>query len=317
VPRTESAPSKRVFGIALTALAALLSLSVAVPQPQAKRSPRRAAVCQRFASPRGEDSNRGTRKSPFESAERLARALKPGQTGCLFSGVYRRDVHLKGAGRQGARLSLRAVPGARVTLCGFVVFVDLTNRHLGPSCVLIGFHDWQPRGVRIDHDRIHDCGHSGSHWDHGIYAARLRDARISDNYVYGSAGFGIHLYDDAQSTLVQRNVVDDSGTESGLVFGGSANVASSHNLVRQNIFSSNAKWGAKSYWEGPIGVDNVLETNCFWRNGFGAVPSKRIGFVARRNIEADPQFVAAAVGDYRLSPRSRCAKMQPRGHVGP
>jgi hypothetical protein len=239
VPPIYFSPSKLAFGIALTTLAALMSLSVALAQPQSKRPRARAALCQRFASPRGEDSNRGTKKSPFESAGRLAQALKPGETGCLFSGIYRGNVHLIAISSQGRRVTLRSAPGGRATLCGFVEFmpgasfwrlsrvnidgsctkqmtvqiladnsrldhVDVTNRHAGPSCILIGYRNWQPRSVRIDHDRVHDCGHPGSHWDHGIYAAKPRGAQITDNYVYGNAGFGIHLYDLRQRAVDPR-----------------------------------------------------------------------------------------------------------------
>jgi parallel beta-helix repeat protein len=195
---------------------------------------------------------------------------------------------------------------------------DVTNRHLGPSCVLLGYRtEGNPRDVRLHHNRIHACGHPGSHWDHGIYASSPRSARITDNYVYDNAGFGIHLYADAQSTLVERNVVVSSGTESGLVFGGAASSASSGNVVRRNIFSGNARYGASSYWAGPIGDANVLEANCFWGNDDGSFPLTRVGFSTRRNIQVNPRFVAPAAGDYRLHAGSRCGPMQPHGHIGP
>jgi Right handed beta helix region len=87
-----------------------------------------------------------------------------------------------------------------------------------------------------------------------------------------NAGFGIHLYADAQSTLVERNVVEASGNESGIVFGGSASSASSGNVVRRNIFSGNAKYGASSSRDGPIGNRNVLEANCFWETPMARSP---------------------------------------------
>jgi copper-binding protein NosD len=338
--------------IAVTTLAVLAPSSVAASKP-AGHQPRWGALCQRVASPDGSDDNPGTRALPFESASHLVQALRPGETGCLVSGRYRGDVHLIRAGRRKARITLRAAPGAKATICGFVVLLpgaaywrlahlsidgscspqntiqiyadhamldhdDVTNRHLGPSCILVGSpRDGAPTGVVLAHNRVHDCGRSGSHWDHGIYASSPRFARITDNYVYANAGFGIHLYADAQSTVVERNVVDASFSESGLVFGGAEKSASSHNLVRQNIFSGNGKYGAKSFWDGPIGVGNALVANCFWRNRYGPFPSSRVGFDPRRNIEANPRFVDAAAHDYRVAPRSRCRKMQPRGHVGP
>jgi parallel beta-helix repeat protein len=334
-------------GLALAASAAVAPLNRAVAQPLGKAS------CDRFAAPRGSDSNPGTVREPFETVERLARSLRPGETGCLGSGLYGSDLHLRQGGVQGKRLTLRPAPGAKATVCGFVVFMpgagywrltglridgscssqntiqiyadhatldhdDVTNRHLGPSCVLLGYRtEGNPRAIRIQHNRVHACGRRGSHWEHGIYASSPRSARITDNYVYDNAGFGIHLYADAQSTLVERNVVVASGTESGLVFGGAATSASSGNLVRHNIFSGNAKYGASSSWDGPIGDANVLAANCFWGNRDGPFPSTRVGFRPGRNVEANPRFIAPAAGDFRLRSGSRCSGMEPRGHVGP
>ena len=345
-------PPKLVSGIALAALTILVSLSVAVPQPQAKKPRRPVRACQRFTSPSGRDSGRGTRQSPFRTAERLVRSLRPGQVGCLEAGVYRGDVHLLGAGRKGKRLTLRAAPGANATFCGFVEFMpaasfwrltrlkvdgscspqntiqvyadyamldhdDITNRHLGPSCVLVGYRAWAPQWVRIAHDRVHDCGHVRNRWDHAIYASSPRNAQITDNYVYDNSGYGIHLYADAQATVIERNVVDASDTQSGLVFGGSGALASSGDLVRHNIFTGNAKYGVTSSWGSRIGTGNVLDSNCFWQNANGSFPLAHLGFVPLRNVEADPKFISAANGNYRVAPRSPCRGMQPRGHVGP
>ncbi len=339
--------------VALALLAAAAVLAGAAFASSGRRARIKSPPCQRFAAPHGSDSNRGTRRSPFATASRLAQALRPGQTGCLLSGRYLGDLHLRQAGARGARLTLRAAPGASATICGFTIFLpgaaywrltrlqidgscssqntiqiaadharldhdELTNRQLAQSCVIIGNPSGShPQGVLIDHDRIHDCGRRSSPFEHGVYASSSRGARISDNYVYESGGFGIHLYSDAQSTLVERNVVVRSLTESGLVFGGSPTAASSHNLVRHNIFTGNGRWGATSSWEGPVGVGNVLSGNCFSNNPAGAFPSTRVGFSPQRNLGADPRFVDPASGNYRLLPGSRCRQMQPRGHVGP
>jgi parallel beta-helix repeat protein len=153
---------------------------------------------------------------------------------------------------------------------------------------------------------------------HGIYADSSRDARISDNYIYANAGFGIHLYPDAQGTIVTRNVIDENLTESGLVFGGQSPYASSNNIVRRNIFSRNALYGVSSSWGGEhVGSANVAEENCFWRNSAGPTSPSSRGYATRANINANPRFVAADSHDYRVVPKSPCAAMQPRGTVGP
>ena len=250
-------------------------------------------------------------------------------------------------------MTLMAAPGATPTVCGHVEFKssadywrltrldvdgscstentvqifgdhvtlshdDITNRHLSQSCIYIGGAAWgQAQETVIRHNRIHDCGESGSHHIHGIYADSPRHAKITDNYIYANAGYGIHLYPDAQGTIVERNVIDGNITESGLVFAGEGPHASSNNLVRRNIFSENGAYGVSSSWTGTVGTANVADANCFWKNAEGAFASTRLGYTGKGNINANPLFVAPAARDYRLRPGSRCRKMQPRGHVGP
>jgi len=251
-------------------------------------------------------------------------------------------------------MTLRAAPGAKATLCGHVEFkssadywrlirlsvdgscssentiqiygdhvtlghADITNRHIAHSCVYIGGPRWgRARETVLHHDRIHDCGDNGNRHTHGIYADSPRNARITDNYIYANSGFGIQLYPDAQDTLVEHNVIDGNLTESGLVFGGEAPYASSHNLVRWNIFSGNGAYGVSSSWAaGVVGAGNVANGNCFWENADGALDRTLLGFRATGNVDANPLFVDRALRDYRLRRGSRCKLMQPRGHVGP
>jgi Right handed beta helix region len=335
---------------AVTTLALLVPSSVAASQRS--QQPMSASPCQLVAGLGGSDRNRGTPESPYATVSRLVGALQPGETGCLLSGRYRTDIHLSKKGRRNARLTLRAAPGATVTICGFVVFKpgasfwrltrleidgscssqntvqiyanhatldhdNVTNRHLAQSCVMVGAPGYgHGRYAAIHHNRIHDCGSSGSHYYHGIYANSPRDARITDNFVYDNAGFGIHLYPDAQSTEVERNVVDGNYNEGGLVFAGSS-TASSNNFVKHNVFSDNGAYGVSSSWGGPVGDANVVVANCFWRNEDGPFDPAHRGFVVRRNVEARPDFIATTPHDYRIRRGSRCRKMQPHGHVGP
>ena len=248
---------------------------------------------------------------------------------------------------------LRGAPGARATICGFVGFMhggdywrlshlyvdgtcstqntvqvyanhatldhlDITNRHRAQSCVMLGTPgDGRARYTILQHNRIHDCGRSDSHFYHGIYANSPRDARVSDNYVYANAGFGIHLYPDAQRTVVERNVVDGNFNESGLVFAGTGSSASSDNRVRRNIFSGNGAYGVAASWGGAVGHGNVVGANCFWGNAQGALPITHPGFEVGQNLDIAPAFVGSTVRDYRLRRGSRCRPMEPRGHVGP
>jgi hypothetical protein len=258
------------------------------------------------------------------------------------------------SGRPNSPMTLRAAPGAKPTLCGRIDFkssadywrltrlnvdgsctrentvqiygdhvtvshADITNRHIAESCVYIGGAIWgRARETVIRNNRIHDCGDDGNGHTHGIYADAPRQARITDNYIYANSGFGIHLYPDAQETLVEHNVIDGNLTQGGLVFAGEAPYASSHNLVRWNIFSGNGGYGISSSWAaGHVGAANIANGNCFWQNARGTFDSPPLGYRARKNVDANPLFVAQAARDYRLRRGSPCGKMQARGHVGP
>jgi hypothetical protein len=284
---------------------------------------------------------------------RLVAALRPGQTGCLLSGRFEEDVRIARKGRANKRMTLRAAPDARATICGAVEFKstaaywrltrlqidgscstqntvhiygnhitldhnDVTNRRSAQSCVMLGDHGYGlAHDAMLHHNRIHDCGTGDSRFFHGIYANAPRNAQITDNYIYANSGYGIQLYPDAQETLVERNVIDGNITEGGLVFSGETPYASSHNLVAHNIFSRNGDYGVGSSWGTRVGTGNVAKANCFWKNAKSAFAPDGVGYVRKGNIDANPGFIARNAWDYRLRRRSPCRTMQPRGHVGP
>jgi len=344
---------KLAWCVVLVVLTTLFASSARAPRAEATRSGAKAPGCHRFVAPNGNDRNRGDRRSPFATVSRLVATLRAGQTGCLLSGRYREEVRITRAGRENKPITLTAGPGAKPTICGRVELKssadywrvtrlnvdgscssqntiqiygdhitlshdDITNRHISKSCMYLGGASWgRPRETVIRNNRIHDCGDEGNDHTHGIYADAPRHARITDNYIYANSGFGIQLYPDAQETLVEHNVIDGNFTESGLVFGGEAPYASSNNLVRRNIFSGNGAYGVSSSWSGPVGAANIANGNCFWQNAKGTFDSSRLGYSARKNVYANPLFVAPTARDYRLRPGSPCKNMQPRGHVGP
>jgi hypothetical protein len=348
-----SLSQKLAWCVVLASMTTLFASNGPAPRAGAMRPGANVRLCQRFVAPNGSDRNRGDRRSPFASVSRLVATLRAGQTGCLLSGRFREEVRITRGGRANKPITLTAAPGAKPTICGRVELKssadywrltrlnvdgscssqntiqiygdhitlshdDITNRHISKSCMYIGGASWgRARETVIRNNRIHDCGDNGNDHTHGIYAASPRHARITDNYIYANSGFGIQLYPDAQETLVEHNVIEGNFTESGLVFGGEAPYASSNNLVRWNIFSGNGAYGVSSSWGGPVGAANIANGNCFWQNAKGTFDSSRLGYSARRNIYANPLFVAPTSRDYRLRLGSPCKRMQPRGHVGP
>jgi hypothetical protein len=134
-------------------------------------------VCTRYASPTGSDANRGTKRYPFKTAQRLADSLRAGETGCLRGGVYEAPgddvvLNIERGGTPEHRLRIRSYPGERARLRGIVwiqngadhvvlshlsvkgpantisvkVYADdviivrnnFTNGRLGKSCLMLG-----------------------------------------------------------------------------------------------------------------------------------------------------------------------------------
>lgn len=121
-------PFKFVSRIWLALLCAfsLLGLlaSCGSARPRSVVATRSSVHCNKIAAPYGSDSRgNGSHRRPFRSLRRLDRALRPGQTGCLRSGVYG-GFHtwhwLSRDGTRGHRITLRSYPGEHAKLIGWV-----------------------------------------------------------------------------------------------------------------------------------------------------------------------------------------------------
>jgi parallel beta-helix repeat protein len=327
--------------LGLSALSLCLALSFLALAAPAARSGRAAARCDRFAGPQGNDRAQGTRRHPFRTVGRLVQALGPGSVGCLLAGTFGGDLSIQRGGRPGKRMELRSASGIRATISGFIEIADTANyitiskltidgssspqntlqvwgdmaKIVGndingghssstQNCIFLGHPSYGTAyNVLIDHNRIHDCGAAGH--GHGVYAAASADARIRRNKVYDNAGWGIQLYPDARSSQITENVIDGNGRGS-IIFAGDGSHASSLNRVLYNILSNPVEgYNLNSYWEAPVGADNVAERNCLWPPGKDSSPSRE-GFVARRNLVGNPRFVNRAQRDFRLRAASPC-----------
>jgi Right handed beta helix region len=310
-----------------------------------KRSviPRRVAKgCHRLASPRGSDGWRGSRRRPYRSVKRLVDSLRRGQTGCLAAGTYR---HSGMAKLTRPRTTLRSVRGARATVDGAVWITEeatgarvsrlrLTasdpefdiplkvqadrarvslNRISGKSrstiCMLVGSVR-TTRGVVIARNRIRACGRSGE-YDHLIYLSHTRGTIVRGNVLYSNpGGWAVHMYPDADGTLVERNLIHDN--VGGVVFAGDGTgLKSDGNVVRNNaITGSGPRWNIESSWSGgPSGTGNRAYRNCLHTLGPGgpAGIGDRDGFTADHNyVLAGLPYVSVRLGDFRFMRRSRC-----------
>jgi Right handed beta helix region len=193
--------------------------------------------------------------------------------------------------------------------------IDGGHSNTMQSCVYLGHVAY---GVAydtvIDHNRIHDCGTPATFEGHGLYVDATRGVtRITNNYIYDNAGFGMQLYKDGDNVLVEHNVFDGAMLKAGVLFAGETpGYSSDNNTVRHNIFTNNNTYGIDAWWGGPVGRGNAASSNCFWRNGtrpFG----ERTGWTrGTGDVFADPLYVNRARKDFRLRAGSPCAKDGPR-----
>ena len=332
----------------LVAVLAVGAAHVAVPMPMLDA----ATACARFASPGGDDAGPGSSARPYRSVRRLAMALNDGQVGCLAAGaVFAEDVTIRHGGRPGAPITVTGAPGgSRATIRGRlwvtdeandvvisrlnldgrndrglpsptvsgdrVTFArnDVTNHHTG-TCFLLGsLSGYGPaRGVVIARNRIHDCGRlPATNRDHGIYVESSYDGRILDNTIFDNADRGVQLYPNAQRTLVAHNVIDGNGV--GVIISGDDGLASSANVIRDNIIANSLqRANVEAYWpdEHVVGTGNLVAHNCLWNGRRGNV-GRQVGFVAQGTVVAAPGYVDRRAKRFALRSTSRCRGFGPR-----
>jgi nitrous oxidase accessory protein NosD len=316
---------------------------VTVPTPpSASTADETSALgCDRFAAPRGFDHGhaRGTLARPYRSVKRLARSLRRGQTGCVQPGRYshREVAHLRspgatlrGIGRRrplvldpiwiepsavGASIrNLRLTSLDRVYTVPLKVQADRAriagNRIFGgsnESCVLVGSQN-RVSGVTIERNVIHNCGRSGK-FDHLLYIEDALRTRIRWNLLLANhGGWAVHLYPNADDSLIEHNVID--GNFGGVVIAGYGDATSNGNLIRANAITySGPRRNVEASWEGYFGSDNLVTANCLFSQSADA-PSgigERWGFTVGSNaVIGGSPYVDRADGDYRFHSRSPC-----------
>jgi Right handed beta helix region len=342
------AAHKRFAGGLILAALILQPIAPCGASTDSHRAKRAGGVCDKFASPRGSDRRKGTRRHPYRTIRHLLRRLHAGQTGCLRRGTFRENVKITRHGAPGKRLTLRSFPGERVTVVGTfwvtrtapytsvrglhldgvndrgeaspvvnatnVRFTrnEVTNEHSAICFVLGGEDSGTADGALLKRNRIHDCGRlPAQNFDHGIYVEAARGVRIENNWIYANADYGVHLYPDAQQTLVRHNVVWGNGK--GILFSGEGGYASGGNIVERNVIGgSSLRYNVQSWWPAgnPIGSGNVVRQNCLFGGRLnpaaGSVETPPVGFSALENLVVNPQFVDANHANFRLRRSSPC-----------
>jgi len=295
-------------------------------------------ACDKVASPRGSNTNRGTAAKPYATVGKLANSLRAGETGCLRAGDYRGRVTIRKGGARGAPTTIRSAPGERATVLGRLhvdnranhvvirhLFLDGRNRAKLPSptvngnnavfrdndvttrdttiCFLLGSEEYgRARRTVIERNRIHNCGElPPTNHHHGIYVEASYGARITDNWIYDNADRGVQLFPDAQRTYVARNVIDGNGE--GVVF----SRKSANNVVENNAISNPVvRYNIEDYELS--GSGNVARRNCVWSarhpDKAGIQPGIEVQMV--ENVVSEPAYLSREDKDFRLRPDSPC-----------
>ena len=324
-----------------------------------------ATSCSKYASPSGSDSNAGSATAPYRTVQYLVNRLTAHETGCLLAGSYvgnvafaNGSVTLAGVTGQDAKilgyvwvkssandvtvqdLSIDGhdvspppvqVNGDRVTLRN----LDITDRNKPGSayngmCVLAGPNfEADPANTAYDltitNSRIHNCGDDAH--EHAIYLESTRRAHVVDSFLYDNPGYGIHMYPDAQASLIEYVLIDGNSSKckANLTFSGekaggeySRAYGSSNNVVRYSLITNSlCRYNVESYY--PTGslapTGNVVENSCVWNAPLGNFGSTS-GYTQHDNIDADPLYTDRTVKDFRLQPTSPClgfgpARIQP------
>ena len=176
------------------------------------------------------------------------------------------------------------------------------------SCVLIGSNRKVSHTV-IELNRIHRCGRTGK-LSHLLYVTHSQGAVIRYNLLVGNrGGWAVHLYPDADGTLVEGNVIDSN--QGGVIFAGEGGSTSDGNVVRENVITNSApRWNIEGSWSGgPEGEGNLAQRNCLYSAGRGRPSGIGFlnGFEQSDNVVAKgPVYVDRAEGDYRLRPGTNC-----------
>ena len=177
------------------------------------------------------------------------------------------------------------------------------------SCVLIGNPDRKVSQTLVERNRIHRCGRTGK-LSHLVYVTHSQGTIIRDNLLVDNrGGWAVHLYPDADGTLIEGNVIDSN--KGGVIFAGVGGSTSDGNVVRENVITnSSPRWNVEGSWSGgPEGKGNVAQRNCLDSAGPG-MPSGigfLNGFEQSDNVVAKgPIYVDRAGGNYRIRPGSNC-----------
>ena len=215
--------------------------------------------------------------------------------------------------------------GSYIRIVGFEIDGHLTGSgggigiKKGPFDQVIGnkIHDFQDSGlytyfadgahdVDVIGNIVYNIGPTGANsLIHGIYTT-ITGGHISNNIVYGVAGYGIHCWHACTGEIITNNLAFNNRT-GGIIVGAGDNpggVVMDNMVVNNNIAYNNAGHGIREYENS--GTSTIGSHNQFMNNiTYGNPTNMHLieGNTDQGTIVADPQSVnyqANGSGDYHL-----------------
>ncbi len=172
------------------------------------------------------------------------------------------------------------------------------NATTAGACVGVGGSADRPDAVIIRGNKFDKCG--GDKLNHGIYALSNTNMQITDNIFWGSGGYNIQLYPQADRAVVRHNVIDGSremSTRGGVVIDGTWG---GNHTLEYNVLAY-ANFDAAIIQR--VVTGNKANSNCFFGNNANTSGS---GITVTGSVNADPKFVNRTGRDYRLASGSGC-----------
>jgi hypothetical protein len=244
--------------------------------PELQRAPSGSAARHRH-------HHHGTLRHPFKSAQALARALRPGQTGCLEPGTYdlRGQLRLGRSGRPHAPITLAGYPSRHATLRGG--YVEISH---GADYVVL-------RGLRIN------TAHAGQV---GVQILAAHDSLLYSNVTNHTTHYSCIIvgsdtgYGRASHTLIQGNVIHQCGYNPGDPYEDHGIYVdnSGHAIIQKNIlWGMPYGWGVQLY---PHSVGTQVLHNIIVDNRQGVVFGGNGAYTSSDNLVAYNIITSGSAG---------------------
>jgi Right handed beta helix region/Protein of unknown function (DUF1565) len=213
-----------------------------------------------YVSPRGSDSDPGTRAAPWRSVTKALSAAHPGDTVVFRAGTYGARGTIttaKTSGTASAPITFTGHPGEpRPVILGHL---KITGSYLrfggflfdGPTGQVKEISAENPKGEEVevtiegDHDTISHSEIGGSDWHAGIFVSGADDVSIVGNYIHDNgdtdpccyklqANASHGIYFSSGSGVIANNVIENNLARGVQLYPSPADVLVAYNTIVHN-----------------------------------------------------------------------------------